>query len=145
MVFQNYRTLGSNYFFLLSRKVGKTQREVTSPLRLCVFTRLFFFLQRTEAFYYSRKEEKALREVSQPLRLLYFEKVFFLALGEGPLISIILRLKRPLHLHADVLRLVLRKGIELYAQLGQVQEGYLLVQVLWKYIYSWSITLIVSP
>jgi hypothetical protein len=36
---------------------------------------------------------------------------FFWPSAGGPLISIILRLKRPLHLHANVLRLVLRKGV----------------------------------
>jgi hypothetical protein len=50
MVFQNYRTLGSNYFFLLSRKEEKTQREVIQPLRLCIFARVFF---------YSLKERKS--------------------------------------------------------------------------------------
>ena len=115
-----------DYFFIFSKKESLSQASRQSSL------------------FFSQRRKGAKRSITSFAASLLCERIFWPSEFRS-LISIILRLERPLHFHADVLRLVLRKGIELYAQLGQVQEGNLLVQVLWKYVHTRGVTLVVGP
>ena len=114
---QALRLFARPIFFSQSRKGAKRIHTTFAALRLC--ERILFFQQTTDT--------------CPPRRI------------GRPLIAVVLRLKRTLHLYADVLRLVFGKGVELYAQLGQVQEGNLLVQVLGKYVYARCVALVICP
>lgn len=61
------------------------------------------------------------------------------------LIAVMLRLERPGFRYTEVIRLFFGQFIQFNADLGQMEPGHFLIQVLGKYIYIIPVALVIGP
>ena len=66
-------------------------------------------------------------------------------LGEVVLIPVMIRLERPVHMDADVLSLFRFQFFQLRADMCEVQIGYLLIEVLRRYVNFVFVFAVVVP